>query len=915
MANRVTELLDSRYKTKILTATVTSVPLTNDGRSVGYVLANVGDVSGVQVLVDPDQTPYATYDTLEIQGYGTPANTTYYAVRRTNGARPTSLMTQFYGDVEIQGGSYYAGEILLGDLLTGPNTLIGSGSMRLRLGQTDSITLNVSTSSIRVGQSGEYPNTYITPTAVDLRTGSTIRIHLASSGSGYIGNGGTYWDTAGNLNVQGSASLGGWVIGASELTSDGGNIALNSGIPALLMGSATGYKSGTGIFIGKDGSTYKAHFGNPGGQYMAWNGNALEISGRVPMAVWGALMACHYDGPEPYASNFTGDANGHMGQVATTAGGVIYRPAKFGKGIQIAEATTNLIANPSLEVDTTGWGSFHATIARSTDRSYYGGASLGFWGDTDGNASAWIAFSGTAGRTYTATAWVYNTRANAIKIGIYNTADGHTRSAYHGGTGWERLSVTKTIAGTGELAFFIYDLSGSGWVGIRIDGVQVEEKAYSTPYCDGSLGAGHSWTGTAHASTSSRGVASLRYATGMNPTAGTVAFWVSHENYTGTWQVYFDSYGSAEGITFYKSAADGGVPAIRHYGAGSVESSVQGSALSAGAHHLAFTWDDNGSGDKLRLYVDGAVVGSMAGTYTPMTNAAAFGNLFVGVDRASARFECNDVIDDLIILDRAMTAAEIQALYNSNAPALPATSNWAWKSPTGLAWSDEMGLWCVDGDGNPVLGVSGSDSKAWGGFTISKGDIVFGYNAASSAAILWDKSSGSFGFYGDGESTPQVTISASGRIMAGGGRITLDASSLSLTPTDDIGKLATDTGTAIRWYTSGCTSGRISAVNDGSNDEWLDLVGGDVDGEKSAQLRLRYVGVGAPRAEISFNGTGASTGYLDVYGNINVESNLYTTSSGAGVTGLYVIPKVTPGGMDGALGFDGGIIIAYIAPT
>lgn len=39
---------------------------------------------------------------------------------------------------------------------------------------------------------------------------------------------------------------------------------------------------------------------------------------------------------------------------------------------------------------------------------------------------------------------------------------------------------------------------------VLIDGVQLEQKAYATPYCDGSLGTTYSWSGTAHNSTSSR---------------------------------------------------------------------------------------------------------------------------------------------------------------------------------------------------------------------------------------------------------------------------------------------------------------------------------------------------------------------------------------------------------------------------
>jgi hypothetical protein len=37
-----------------------------------------------------------------------------------------------------------------------------------------------------------------------------------------------------------------------------------------------------------------------------------------------------------------------------------------------------------------------------------------------------------------------------------------------------------------------------------VDALQVEEKGYATTYCDGSLGVGYSWSGTAHASTSTR---------------------------------------------------------------------------------------------------------------------------------------------------------------------------------------------------------------------------------------------------------------------------------------------------------------------------------------------------------------------------------------------------------------------------
>ena len=51
-----------------------------------------------------------------------------------------------------------------------------------------------------------------------------------------------------------------------------------------------------------------------------WIGpHAIQLKGVL-------LLLAHYDGRAPYATNFSGEPNGHMGQVATVGGGVIYRP-------------------------------------------------------------------------------------------------------------------------------------------------------------------------------------------------------------------------------------------------------------------------------------------------------------------------------------------------------------------------------------------------------------------------------------------------------------------------------------------------------------------------------------------------------------------------------------------------------------
>lgn len=79
--------------------------------------------------------------------------------------------------------------------------------------------------------------------------------------------------------VSTSGLIAGWSIAATQLTSDGGNVKLNSATPAFMMG-ATGYMTGTGFWVGK-ATSYKLHIGNPSGDYLSWDGSVLNIEGTV----------------------------------------------------------------------------------------------------------------------------------------------------------------------------------------------------------------------------------------------------------------------------------------------------------------------------------------------------------------------------------------------------------------------------------------------------------------------------------------------------------------------------------------------------------------------------------------------------------------------------------------------------------
>ena len=50
----------------------------------------------------------------------------------------------------------------------------------------------------------------------------------------------------------------------------------------------------------------------------------------------------------------------------------------------------------------------------------------------------------------------------------------------------------------------IGNLGSANTFDMHLDALQIEYKPYATPYADGDMGEGYAWTGTAHASTSTR---------------------------------------------------------------------------------------------------------------------------------------------------------------------------------------------------------------------------------------------------------------------------------------------------------------------------------------------------------------------------------------------------------------------------
>ncbi len=209
---------------------------------------------------------------------------------------------------------------------------------------------------------------------------------------------------------------------------------------------------------------------------------------------------------------------------------------------------TNTLANPSFETNTTGWGAVNggtgASLALSSAQVQSGSNSLLYTygdGSTGDSGAGGSITAGSAGATYTISAWVYAPASisTGLRMIAYNTAVGSTLRGTTVTTvgSWARVSVTLTTVAAGTLAFAIGKESTSVDTGklLYIDSVLVEVTNTPTGYFSGATAASsdytYAWAGTAHASQSQElaanvqnysqnGSGNVRYRSGVRASSG-----------------------------------------------------------------------------------------------------------------------------------------------------------------------------------------------------------------------------------------------------------------------------------------------------------------------------------------------------------------------------------------------------------
>lgn len=188
---------------------------------------------------------------------------------------------------------------------------------------------------------------------------------------------------------------------------------------------------------------------------------------------------------------------------------------------------TNLVLNPSFEVNTTGWSSASVTQTRITTDSYYGTASNQVVTTATASnvgivltRSTTYAIPITPNQPYTITAWVKNTvgtRSINMRFITKATATGSTAvetftSNSTTSTSWTQLTINCTPTNaTGVFAEIFIRYSTAGAIGdtFRADGILCVQASTNTYYWDGTTtdiptnrNYALAWTGTANNSTS-----------------------------------------------------------------------------------------------------------------------------------------------------------------------------------------------------------------------------------------------------------------------------------------------------------------------------------------------------------------------------------------------------------------------------
>jgi hypothetical protein len=609
---------------------------------------------------------------------------------------------------------------------------------------------------------------------------------------------------------------------------------IDASTPYYSLGTSapTDFDTGVGVWAGLHSGSYKWRAGDPSGIRMQWDGTDLGIyddSGTVRFQVnssgaWLSNLALSETLSDslftsgsgllllgPYCEITTTSWASLRGQSATISGAFHQSAGRWPgtRALVVEEGTTNYCTNPRMydgnsdnRADSFGRNSnlsgaptesiiSHPISERGwAQRIQYTGVA----GDSN---QVWFYRFGTASGEFSAGDDV------TISFDYWGSADNGLDffiQAFDASNNViasvslpdlvptesvQRASLTyESLPANTDYVRFRFDAVDSCSTGdefdVRFGAVQIEKSAYATSYCAGSLS--HcSWSGTAHNSTSTRTATEVNLDDHAELLSGNteftthIVFQVQYD-YDANWpeatyNYIYDAYdsGSSNRTFFYYDPTDERFE-VRPSSGTTFTGSTQ--SFSAGDWIVAtITYDY--TNDEYKLYINGAEDGSS----TSSLSAQTLSELNVGA-RFNAAGQGGIAVSEFAIFDSALTAEEVAALYQRNAPLedtgaidkpgiylydawLLATSSAgsrvAIDPSDGIqAYSEESGnpqTVQIDVDGDVFLGsdISSvatttlsifSNAQTYDGESMGAGDILMGPKGTDMFNMLWDVSTG-----------------------------------------------------------------------------------------------------------------------------------------------------------------------------
>lgn len=347
---------------------------------------------------------------------------------------------------------------------------------------------------------------------------------------------------------------------------------------------------------------------------------------------------------DTFAASFLDTTTAAGGETPATSTGIQYISTDFGRGIATDIALTNLISNPSIETNTTGYAS-DGTVAlsRSSEEASEGTYSLK-WVYTSGSANVYYILSPDFA---TNTDHYFKVRAKRASGGVIsstqirpliNWGSGNTglltTATYTPlGDGWYEIAVPFTSGATVTISIASLTVqagyTSENWY---FDCWQVTATDHNPAYFDGSFGTGYAWSGTANASTSTKVATDFDYSgvltTGVSAEGGVTVRFRSDRREIGLVQTIFtNTSASPQTIHAYLEAGIGNTLRVYcDYGASSNFSAEQ---LSVGTWYtLTMKWNSTTvsiqiDSEAAETFAHGGVVSSGATTLAIGSNGGS----------------------------------------------------------------------------------------------------------------------------------------------------------------------------------------------------------------------------------------------------------------------------------------------------